>query len=138
MAILINESDKPHDPNLERAWQRIKPDAAFGIANMHRAAFDETKRGRNFANRKWQELPDDPDLAIKAAAWHLHDLVTQLPAHRDERFTRNQLLALGYNAGGSNMRLFAQGARPGPAAQSYLDRLRKNWTAAGEAIRKVR
>jgi hypothetical protein len=63
MAILFNESDKPHDPGFERAWQKIKPDAAFGIADMHRAAFDEVKHGRGFADRRWEELPDDPDLA---------------------------------------------------------------------------
>ncbi|MFC6936421.1 hypothetical protein ACFQHO_43225 [Actinomadura yumaensis] len=45
MTILYNEADKPHDPELERAWQKFKRDAAFGIANMHRAAFDEAKRG---------------------------------------------------------------------------------------------
>ncbi len=44
MAILYNEDYKPHNPELERSWQRIKPDASFGIANMHRAAFNETKR----------------------------------------------------------------------------------------------
>lgn len=68
MAILYNESDKPHDAAFERAWQKIKPDAAFGIADMHRAAFDEAKRGRGFADRRWEELPDDPDVAITAAA----------------------------------------------------------------------
>jgi hypothetical protein len=74
MAILYNESYKPHDPELERSWARIDSDPAFGIANMHRPAFDDTKRGRAFAGRKWEELPDDPSLAIQAAAWHLHDL----------------------------------------------------------------
>src|SRR5436309_467868 len=73
MAILYNESYKPHDPGLQRAWQRIHPDAAFGVANMHRAAFDDTKRGRDFAGRRWEELPDDPGLAVEAAAWFLHD-----------------------------------------------------------------
>jgi hypothetical protein len=81
MAILYNESYKPHDPAMERAWQQIKPDAAFGVANMHKAAFDDTKRGRDFAGRDWQELPDDPDLAIEAAAWYLHDLARQLPTN---------------------------------------------------------
>ncbi|MFJ7496345.1 lytic transglycosylase domain-containing protein [Streptomyces sp. NPDC097727] len=134
MAVLYNESYKPHDPELERAWQRYKPDAAFGIANMHRAAFDETKRRHDFANRRWEELPGDRDLAIEAAAWHLHDLAAQLPAHRPGTYTKNELLALGYNTGSGNMLAFARGAHPGSQAQSYLDRLHANWAKAGKAI----
>ncbi|HEX6499720.1 MAG TPA: transglycosylase SLT domain-containing protein [Micromonosporaceae bacterium] len=134
MAILYNESYKPHDPAIERAWQRIKPDAAFGIANMHRAAFDETKRGRGFADRNWEELPDDPALAIEAAAWYLHDLAAQLPATWPGHYSRDELLALGYNAGASSMAAFARGATPTGAARSYLDRLHANWAAAGRAL----
>jgi hypothetical protein len=135
MAILYNESYKPHDPNLERAWQKLDPNAAFGVANMHKATFDDTKRGRDFAGRDWQELPDDPDLAIEAAAWYLHDLARQLPAHWPGRYSKDELLALGYNAGPGSMKAFAQGARPGSVAQSYLDRLHANWDAAAQAVR---
>lgn len=138
MAILYNESYKPHHPALERAWQRIDPDAGFGIANMHRAAFDETKRRHGFADRDWQELADDPDLAIRAAAWHLRDLADQLPGRRTAEYTRDELLALGYNAGASSMRSFAAGGTPGRVAQSYLDRLRDNWHRAGQAVRPTR
>lgn len=136
MAILYNESDKPHDPSLERAWQKIKPDAAFGIANMHRSAFDETKHDRNFADRRWEELPDDPDLAITAAAWYLHDLAARLPTRWSGPYTKNELLALGYDAGPANMLAFARGAKPGETAQSYLDRLRQNWARARQALRR--
>jgi Transglycosylase SLT domain len=135
MAILYNEAYKPHNPALERAWQKIHPDSAFGIANMHKAAFDEAKRGRDFADREWRELPDDPDLAIEAAAWHLHDLARQLPARRPAQYTKDDLLALGYNAGAGSMKAFAGGAKPGQVAQSYLDRLHKNWAKAGAALR---
>ncbi|SFW86473.1 transglycosylase SLT domain-containing protein [Amycolatopsis australiensis] len=134
MAILYNESYKPHDPQLERAWQQWKPDAAFGVANMHRATFDATKRGRAFAARTWEQLPDDPDLAIEAAAWYLHDLATQLPADHVKGLSSDELLALGYNAGPATMKAFARGARPGPAAQSYLDNLRGNRAKAGHAL----
>ncbi|MER5853616.1 transglycosylase SLT domain-containing protein [Streptomyces sp. NPDC002012] len=134
MAVLYNESYKPHDPELERAWQRYKPDAAFGIANMHRAAFDETKRRHDFTNRRWEELPDDRDLAIEAAAWHLHDLAAQLPTRRPGMYTKSELLALGYNTGSGNMLAFARGAHPGSQAQSYLDRLHANWAKAGKAM----
>lgn len=136
MGILYNESDKPHDPGFERAWQKIKPGAAFGIADMHKPAFDEAKHGRSFANRSWDELPDDPDLAITAAAWYLHDLATDLPAKWSGPYTRNELLALGYNAGPGAMRAFAQGAKPGEVAQSYLERLRGNWATAEQALRR--
>ncbi len=121
MAILYNESYKPHDPDLERAWQKVDPDAAFGVANMHKATFDDTKRGRDFADRDWTELPDDPDLAIKAAAWYLHDLARQLPAH--------------WPAGPGSMKAFAQGAKAGTVAQSYVDHLHANWDAAAQALR---
>ncbi|MDT0447679.1 transglycosylase SLT domain-containing protein [Streptomyces hesseae] len=136
MAILYNESYKPHDPALERAWQRMKPDSAFGIANMHKAAFDDTKQGRDFANRSWDELPDDPELAVEAAAWFLHDLARGLPQKPSGPCTRDELLALGYNAGAGNMSAIARGAKPGPQAQSYLDRLRANWAKAGEAVKR--
>ncbi|MFI9272948.1 transglycosylase SLT domain-containing protein [Kitasatospora sp. NPDC052896] len=134
MAILYNESYKPHDPAFERAWQQLKPDSAFGIANMHRAAFDDTKRGRDFADRDWDELPGDPDLAIEAAAWYLHDLGAQLPAHWSAGYTRDDLLALGYNTGAGNMLIFARGTSLGPAAQSYLNQLHGNWTKAAAAL----
>ncbi|MFD0028954.1 transglycosylase SLT domain-containing protein [Streptomyces sp. NPDC127172] len=137
MAILYNESYKPHDPALERAWQRYKPGAAFGIANMHRAAFDETKRGRAFAGRRWEELPDDPDLAVRAAAWYLHDLARQLPAHPSGPYDKDELLALGYNAGAGNMQAFARGATPGSQAADYLSRLRSNWEKAGRAVART-
>jgi pyruvate/2-oxoglutarate dehydrogenase complex dihydrolipoamide acyltransferase (E2) component len=135
MAILYNEAYKPHDPKFERQWAEVDSDPAFGIANMHEAAFDETKRGRDFAKRKWDELPDNPALAIEAAAWHLHDLAKRLPSPRADLYTKDELLALGYNAGGGNMRIFARGRKAGPQAQSYVDRLHGNWAKSGEAIK---
>ncbi|MEU7054697.1 lytic transglycosylase domain-containing protein [Streptomyces sp. NPDC046197] len=135
MAILYNEAYKPHDPALERAWQKYKADASFGIANMHRATFDEVKQGRDFARRRWEELPDDRDLAVEAEAWYLHDLAARLPAHWSAPYTRDELLALGYNTGAGNMLAFARGATPGGQAQSYLDKLHANWTKAGDAVR---
>jgi len=134
MAILYNESYKPHDPKFERQWAEVDSDPAFGIANMHKPAFDETKRGRPFAQRKWEELPDNPTLAIQAAAWHLHDLARRLPADRADLYTKDELLALGYNAGGGNMRIFARGRKAGAQAQSYVDRLHDNWAKSAEAL----
>jgi len=134
MAILYNESYKPHDPKFERSWAQVDSDPAFGIANMHRAAFDDTKRGRDFAQRKWEQLPDDPGLAIEAAAWHLHDLAKRLPDTRSRRYTKDELLALGYNTGAGNMRAFAKGTKAGTQAQSYLDRLHDNWDKSAKAV----
>ena len=135
MAILYNESYKPHDPAFQRSWQKLKPDAAFGIANMHKAAFDDTKRGRDFADRSWDELPDDPGLAIEAAAYYLHDLDRQLPVHLSTGLSRDELLALGYNTGAGNMQAFARGVKPGSQAQTYLDTLRSNWAKAGADVK---
>jgi len=131
---LYNESYKPHDPKFERQWAEVDSDPAFGIANMHKPAFDETKRGRPFAQRKREELPDNPALAIQAAAWHLHDLARRLPADRADLYTKDELLALGYNAGGGNMRIFARGRKAGAQAQSYVDRLHDNWAKSAEAL----
>ncbi|TDW93352.1 transglycosylase-like protein with SLT domain [Kribbella pratensis] len=135
MAILYNESYKPHDPKFERQWAEVDSDPAFGIANMHKPAFDDTKRGRDFAKRKWEELPDNPALAIQAAAWHLHDLAKRLPSKRADLYTKDELLALGYNAGGGNMRIFARGRKAGSQAQSYIDRLHDNWAKSAEALK---
>jgi hypothetical protein len=134
MAILYNEDYKPHDPSLERAWQRLDPNAAFGVANMHSGTFDDTKRGRDFADRDWTELPDDPDLAVQAAAWYLHDLAADLSSSWPAKYTRDELLAMGYNAGPGAMRSYAQGSRPGASVQSYVDKLHANWDAAGRAL----
>lgn len=134
MAILYNESYKPHDPASERAWLRIKPDAALGIGNMHRATFDQVKQGRGFAQRNWSELPDDPDLAIRATAWYLRDLAAELPAKHPASYTADELLALGYNAGPGTMLVLARGGPLGPQTQEYLDTLRRNWAPAGEAV----
>ncbi|WP_316766928.1 lytic transglycosylase domain-containing protein [Streptomyces sasae] len=134
MAILYNEAYKPHDPAFERAWQKLKPDAAFGIADMHRATFDEVRQGRDFANRSWEDLPDDRGLAIEAEAWYLHDLSAQLPATWPASYTRNDLLALGYNTGPANMLAFARGATPGSQARTYLDELHAGWARAGRAV----
>jgi hypothetical protein len=144
MAILYNESYKPHVPLLERAWQKLHRDSAFGVTNMHRGAYEHARRGRPFAGRAWKELPRDPGLAIQAAAWHLHDLAARLP-HRPagspapspaSPLTTDELLALGYNAGARNMLRFASGTRPGPQAQAYLDRLREHWSQAEETLRQ--
>ncbi|MER5389959.1 transglycosylase SLT domain-containing protein [Saccharopolyspora sp. NPDC002686] len=134
MAILYNESYKPHDPDTERAWLQFKPDAALGVANMHRATFDEVKANHGFTDRDWLQLPDDPDLAIQAASWYLHDLSASLPDQRSGAHTTEELLAVGYNAGPGNMRAVAKGTSPGPQAQNYLDRLHDNWDKAGTAV----
>ncbi|MGW7545799.1 transglycosylase SLT domain-containing protein [Streptomyces sp. NPDC054770] len=134
LAILYNEAYKPHDPAVERAWQKIKPDAAFGIANMHRATFDEVKKGRDFTGRSWNELPDDRDLAIEAEAWYLHDLAARLPATWSAPYTKSELLAVGYNAGPGNMLAIARGATPGSQVRSYLEQLHTNWAKAGREV----
>jgi hypothetical protein len=134
MAILYNEDYKPHDPTFERAWQQMNPDAAFGIANMHQAAFDDTKQGRDFASRDWHDLPDDPALAIEAAAWYLHDLAGHIPAHNASHYTTTDLLAIGYNAGPTTMAAIAGGAHLSATVQSYLDTLHNNWAKASAAL----
>ena len=137
MAILHNEAYKPHNADLEKVWQHFSSNPALGVANMHKATFDEVKQGHRFASREWRELSDDPGLAIEAAAWQLHDLSNHLQDRRTTTDTADELLAVGYNAGPTNMRKIARGAPPGPEAKSYLDRLRKNWSTAGQALHSV-
>lgn len=134
MTILHVESYKPHGPLLERAWQALRRDSAFGVANMHRRTYERTRFNRPFADRAWKELPDDPDLAIRAAAWHLHDLQAQLPDSTDGPYTRDELIAMGYNTGPRNMLRFASGRQPGPQARAYLDRLREQREPARQAL----
>jgi hypothetical protein len=74
------------------------------------------------------------DLAIQAAAWYLHDLAGRLPASWPAHYTKDELLALGYNAGPGNMRTFAQGGRPDSTAQAYQDRLHDNRAKAEQAL----
>jgi hypothetical protein len=134
MAILYNESYKPHDPTSQQLWLALNPGASLGMANMHRAAFEDTKRGRDFAGRAWEDLAVDPDLAVEAEAWYLHDLARSLPANRAGGLSHDELLALGYNTGPGNMRAFARGVKPGPMAQTYLDELHDNWARSTAAV----
>ncbi|MFF8594013.1 lytic transglycosylase domain-containing protein [Streptomyces sp. NPDC015220] len=133
MTVLHNEAYKPHHPLLERLWQWWKPGASFGVANMHRATFERVRRAHGLPER-WQDLRDDPAFAIRAAALHLKDLDRSLPDRHVRRYTRDELLALGYNAGERNMRAFARGVPPGPMARSYLRRFRAYRNRAAEAL----
>ncbi|MFD7304970.1 transglycosylase SLT domain-containing protein [Streptomyces pharetrae] len=133
MTVLHNEAYKPHHPLLERLWQWWKPEAAYGVANMHRATFERVRRTHGLSER-WQDLRDDPTFAIHAAALHLKDLDRSLPKRHVRRYTRDELLALGYNAGERNMQAFARGVPPGPLARSYLRRFRAYRSRAAEAL----
>jgi hypothetical protein len=134
MAILYNENYKPHDPAMQRAWLSLSPDASLGIANMHKAAFDDTKRGRDFAARSWEELPDDPALAVEAAAWYLHDLASYIPAGYRGPYSNTDLLAIGYNAGPSTLTAAVNGSHLTDSVEAYLNELHTNWTAAAQAL----
>ncbi|MFI2642100.1 transglycosylase SLT domain-containing protein [Streptomyces sp. NPDC018610] len=133
MTVLHNEAYKPHHPLLERLWQWWKPGASFGVVNMHRATFERVRRTHGLSCR-WQDLRDDPATAIHAAALHLKDLDRSLPRRHVPRYTRDELLALGYNTGERNMRAFARGVPPGPMARSYLRRFRTHRGRAAEAL----
>ncbi|WP_454320447.1 lytic transglycosylase domain-containing protein [Streptomyces phaeoluteigriseus] len=133
MTVLLNEAYKPHHPLLERLWQWWKPGASFGLANMHRATFEQVRRTHGLS-KEWRDLRDDPAFAIHTAALHLKDLDRTLPERHVRRYTRDELLALGYNTGARNMRAFARGVPPGPMARSYLRRFRAHRGRAAEAL----
>jgi soluble lytic murein transglycosylase-like protein len=134
MAILYNEAYKPHDAASQRLMLQLDPGTSLGVANMHEAAFIDTRRGRDFAHRAFEDLIDDPALAVEAESWYLHDLNRMLPAHLEGSLARNELLALGYNTGPGNMRIFAKGVTPGPMAETYLREFRENWPVAQAAL----
>ncbi|MEV0211606.1 transglycosylase SLT domain-containing protein [Streptomyces sp. NPDC050788] len=136
MTVLYNEAYKPHHPLLERLWQWWKPGASFGVGNMHRATFEQI-RSRYGLSKQWHDLRDDPAFAIHAAALYLKDLDRSLPERHVRRYTRDELLALGYNAGERNMRAFARGVPPGPMARSYLRRFRDNRDRAASTLGKA-
>ncbi|MEU6404980.1 transglycosylase SLT domain-containing protein [Streptomyces sp. NPDC046985] len=136
MAVLHNEAYKPHHPLLERLWHWWKPGASFGVANMHQATFERVREAHDLAGR-WEDLRDDPEFAIHAAALHLKDLDRRLPERFSRRYRRDELLALGYNAGERNMRAFARGVPPGPMARSYLRRFRACQPQASRALTGV-
>ncbi|MEU2930607.1 lytic transglycosylase domain-containing protein [Streptomyces sp. NPDC007251] len=133
MTVLHNEAYKPHHPLLERLWQRWKPEASFGVANVHRATFERVQQAHGLTGR-WQDLRDDPAFAIRVAALYLKGLDQSLPRRRVRRYTRDELLALGYNTGERNMRALARGVPPGPMARSYLRRFRAHRTRAAKAL----
>ncbi|OIK28357.1 hypothetical protein [Streptomyces malaysiense] len=133
MTVLHNEAYKPHHPLLERLWQWWKPGASFGVANMHRATFERVRRAHDLPGR-WQDLRDDPAFAVQVAALHLKDLDRALPRRHVRRYSRDELLALGYNTGERNMRAFARGVPPGPMARSYLRRFRAYRSRAAKAL----
>lgn len=133
MTVLHNEAYKPHHPLLERLWQWWKPAASFGVANMHRATFEQVRQAHGLTGR-WQDLRDDPAFAIHVAALYLKDLDQSLPRQHVRRYTRDELLALGYNTGERNMRAFARGVPPGPMARSYLRRFRAHRICAAKAL----
>ncbi|MFI6564246.1 transglycosylase SLT domain-containing protein [Streptomyces sp. NPDC050534] len=135
MTVLHNEAYKPHHPLLERLWQWWKPGASFGVANMHRATFEQVRRTYDLPKR-WHDLRDDPAFAIQAAALYLKDLDRSLPERHHRRYTRDELLAMGYNAGERNMRAFARGVPPGPMARSYLRRFRAHRSRATAVLAK--
>ncbi len=133
LTVLHNEAYKPHNPLLERLWQWWKPGASYGVANMHRATFEQVRRDHGLSGR-WEDLRDDPAFAVHAAALHLGDLDRRLPRRHVRRYTRDELLALGYNAGAHNMRAFARGVPPGPMARSYLRRYRAHRSRAADIL----
>ncbi|MEV6971141.1 hypothetical protein AB0M47_39185, partial [Hamadaea sp. NPDC051192] len=94
-----------------------------GLGNMHESTFNDTKAKHPdvFGDKQWADLTGDDELSIKATAWYLHDLHDQLPATWSGDHPRDELLAIGYNAGAENMQLIADGTPPGEKARNYVN-----------------
>jgi RHS repeat-associated protein len=95
---------------------------SLGMTNVSESAWETAiatqKRDlghSDLAGHDWRDLVDDPLLAIEAAAWVLRNVQDNLPTVDDKKgYTRNQLLAIGYNQGVGVMQWMAQhGSTPG-------------------------
>ncbi|MFD1319678.1 hypothetical protein [Micromonospora sonneratiae] len=143
LAILVREEGSF---GYSRPWEDIKTwvlqdEASRGLGNMSKATFEETRRKHPelFGSRQFHELTGDDELSIQTTAWHLRDLLDQLPTTWPGDYTRDELLAIGYNAGASNMLPTADGTGEelGDDVRNYLgdDRgVRTWWSRADELI----
>jgi hypothetical protein len=105
-----------------RSWYWRFCTARLAEPEAGRATFEQTRRGRPFATRQRQHLPDDPGLAA------------QLPAKHSGEYRTDELLAPGCNAGPGNMKAFARDTAPGAQARTSPADLRANWAKAGTAV----
>ena len=141
LAILYNESGChfrhiPHSVACEDFRSHLN--GALGIANMHPAAFAQAQaqsQAGTALTGTWQDLANNPGLDIQAEAWYIAYLDQQLPSTWPSAYGENELLAMMYNGGATNLLPVVQGTEdPGPVAQGYLDDVQGNWDYIDQLI----
>lgn len=153
MAVIMNERGMnvqaiPHMAAGEFArWllSLVGKDHSLGQTNMSSAAFHDAQQAAgpnsDLAKHAWADLITDPVLAIDAAAWLLRGLEEQLPPTWPAQYKRDELLAIGYNGGGSVMTGVAGGLTPDQADPKnpgkvawYVDHVDGNWDNADTLV----
>ncbi len=101
---------------------RGRPGGSLGMANVGEDAWKTAIATQlrdtghsDLATHDWRDMVDDPTLSIEAASWVLRNVQDNLGTVNDTHgYTRNQLLAIGYNKGVGVMRWMAEhGTTPG-------------------------
>lgn len=104
---------------------------------------------RTQAQGLWRDSANDEALSIRAAAYHLRDLMDMQPERSGtgRAYTQEQLAAIGYNVGPGFMTEIANGTYPsnhptsdgrprppmGPDAQAYLIGFDDHWERTANA-----
>lgn len=153
MAIIMNERGIhwPVVPHMAAGefvrWllSLVGHDNSLGQTNMSSAAFHDAQQAAgpnsNLAKHSWTDVITDPVLAIDASAWLLRGLEQTLPPTWPAQYKRDELLAIGYNGGGSVMLGVASGLTPDQAdpknpgkVSQYIGDLDDNWGTADTLI----
>jgi hypothetical protein len=154
LVILQNESNKIHgtvsdqlvDPAIDSTACAITHSQgcagpSLGIADMKQATFDQVKanHGDLFGSDQWPDLTGNPDLAIQALAWELHDLAQGLPGTFVGQYSPEQMLGMAYN-GGTQLALdYARGGTDlsqdtKTKLQFYADHVDQSWSGADQVF----
>jgi hypothetical protein len=164
LTILIIESANDHSQDMVAA-PLLRVSLRFRVHGVDRnrqhakGAFDETvTRHRDvFGDVQWEGTILNHVLSLTVLAYHLRDLQDAPPEENSgtgRGFTREELVAVGYNTGKDNMLKTANGtqmtpektsfggtrhepSRPTPigtAGQDYLNGFHSHWTTADNLI----
>ena len=150
LTVLVIESEDDRSRDSDAAYfDRFIPDfirkASIGMANMQQGTFIETVENNPHAFSRnlppehlWRASADDHVLSIRAAAFHLRDLIDRQPTRSGTgtAYSQEQLAAIGYNVGEDFMIEIAAGTYPstygtsapmGKEAQRYLNVFNDHW-----------
>lgn len=113
---------------------------SIGMTSIQQQVFNSTLRNHPDAFRGeialgmgWKSVSGNDKLSIKVTAYHLRDLQDALPlADTESSYTRDELVAYGYNAGRAAMLDFEAGRGSIPLAVDYISRYRTRRQSADQ------